>query len=249
MTRRSFTKTGALWVPAIAGLVRPSLADIIVIRRAPAVGGSPITLGGHDKVGGVSSGTTPTINSTGATLLVAGVAAYENSPSGQLVTVSDSKTNTWTPLTNYPADTSPTDGVRLYYVANPTVGTLHTASFSGANTYCSLFFAAFNNVKTTSPAETPNGASGGAAATIQPGSITPAENNELIVSLVHQNSTSAAPTINSGFTIIDTLLEVGGVNVGGGLAYLVQTTAAAVNPTWTSGTLAKAATQVSFKAP
>ena len=80
---------------------------------------------------------------------------------------------------------------------------------------------------------------------IQPGSITPSENNCLVVTALI--STDEAPSVDSGFAA-DSVALSSNVTYGGGIAYLVQATAAAVNPTWTpvaSGNAA--ATIASFK--
>jgi hypothetical protein len=55
--------------------------------------------------------------------------------------------------------------------------------------------------------------------------------------------------INSGFTIVEEIPLVGGQHFGLRMAYLIQATAAAVNPTWswTSGAATVSASIASFK--
>ena len=57
-----------------------------------------------------------------------------------------------------------------------------------------------------------------------------------------------APSVDSGFAA-DSVVWAPGVTYGGGIAYLVQATAAAVNPTWTPVAVSgnAAATMASFK--
>jgi hypothetical protein len=132
-------------------------------------------------------------------------------------------------LTNYDG-TSDWD-LQFYYVKNPTVGTGHTFSIAGNDRYTSYNILAFSGTDTAETADQQNGAVG--SSPIQPGSVTPSTNNQVVVTAVVGPQTSV--TVNSGFT------EVIDGDGGGwwkiGVAYLIQTTATAVNPTWTaSGT-------------
>jgi len=68
--------------------------------------------------------------------------------------------------------------------------------------------------------------------TIQPGTLTPANNNGLLVTFVTSWNTGSL-SIDSGFTLVDQGSFVLYANYSVGSAYLVQSTAAAVNPTWT----------------
>jgi hypothetical protein len=51
---------------------------------------------------------------------------------------------------------------RLYYAANPTVGSGHTFSYTGASNFSSIFVAAFSGVATSSPFDKENGATSSA---------------------------------------------------------------------------------------
>lgn len=205
--------------------------------------GAAITLGVHAIATGDTTATTAGINTTGATLLIVGISYYAS----DTITISDSKSNTWIPLTNYPGAAA--HSVQLFYAANPiTVGSGHTFTYSaGSAVYGTLLAASFNNTKTSSPFDVENGASQGSGGTLATGSITPSLDGELVVTLAV--SDPGSPTVDSGFTLIDSTATVGGVNVGGGLAYKVQTSAAAVNPTWTASTLLRSASIAFFKAP
>ncbi len=71
------------------------------------------------------------------------------------------------------------------------------------------------------------------ASTLQPGSLTPPEDNDLLVSGDGDFATAIA-TVDLSFITPDTgYAGVGGVTFGGQMGYLIETTAAAKNPTWT----------------
>lgn len=175
---------------------------------------------------GQNGNTSSAIDTTGATLLVGCMTGY-----GIPDSISDSKGNTWTGLTNLSAGGIIT---RLWYVANPTVGSGHTFTSAGGNLYQAMHTAAFSGVLTVSPFDQENG-SGAAAATKQPGSITPSEDNELIVTGFGLDSPGGGDaTINGGFTIAQQTQYTVATAAGCALAYLIQTSAAAANPTWTA---------------
>lgn len=78
----------------------------------------------------------------------------------------------------------------------------------------------------------------------QPGSITPSEDNEIVITIAV--CINGVPTgIDSGFTTTD--LVTSSSSTGLGLAYKIQTAAAAVDPTWSGSGLTASAIQ-SFKA-
>lgn len=172
-----------------------------------------------------ASTTTPAIDTSGATLIVA-VGGTWNSPP----TMSDSEGNTWTVATTTTVANSACS--RILYVANPTTGTSHTFTVSGSNapTCAILAFGGAGVLDQTNEAATnspPN-------TLWQPGSVTPGVNGELIVTGFDVDGSSVSPTIDSGFTVTDVVAY--GANVEGiAAAYLVQATAGAIDPTWTYG--------------
>ena len=180
------------------------------------------------------------INTTGASLLVAGVSSYTAIGTAN---PTDSKGNTWTGLT----DRAVVDSrCRLFYVGNPTVGTSHTFTISTAQTYAALSVCSFSGVVTTSPFDVENGGTSTGATSLATGSVTPSENDEVVVaSLGLRNllSVGDTATIDSGFTQETALAGVAAQCLGGAIAYKVQTTAAAVNPTfsWSNSYQAAAA--------
>lgn len=169
---------------------------------------------------GVNGSTTSAVDTTGATLLVVAVPRYTG---GGAVTVSDSNSNTWVQLTLY-GGADP--GLALYYVKNPTVGSGHTFSCSGSGIYAPISMQAFSVTDTTANVDQQNGASSNS-----PGSITPSVDNCVVVTAFSGHG--GAPTVDAGFTLTTGLAENVCYRIG--MAYKVQTTAAAINATWSSG--------------
>lgn len=192
-----------------------------------------------------SSVVTDAVNTTGATFLAVVVFIYVGITSGA-ATISDSYSNTWTPLTAYGTGDW---RVRMFYVANPAVGTGHTFTCAGTNIYPAICMQAWSGIVTTTPFDLENGAYADYVSTLAAGSITPSQNNELIICGTGFYS-STTISIDSGMTITDYLTGTP-VSNGVGMAWKLQSTAVAVNPTWTysytSAELAKA-NIASFKA-
>ena len=194
-----------------------------------------------------TSVTTSAINTSGASLLVMVVAQWQSRTFG---TISDSKSNTWSKLTAR----SVAGSVRetLAYVANPTIDSAQTFTYTsaGLDDYPAICVASFSNVATTTPLDQQNGGTG-SGTTFQPGSVTPTQDNELLVTGLGQQSTPNTISIDSSFTVTDQqAYHSGNGNFGAALAYLVQTSAAAANPTWSetvTGFAAIGATIATFK--
>ena len=197
-----------------------------------------IALVSHVSAGG-TGGTVTTGNSdsTGANFCALVVSYWG---SGTLTSISDSKSNPYTCRTLY---TSTSPDIKLCYVANPTVGSNHTFTATGLGFFASVSGACFSGVSTASPYEAENGSWSAGVSTFQPGSVTPAGSGELLITGI---STSAgnSSSIDSGFTIIEQVAYSVGQHMGLSLAYLVQGTAAAINPTWTMSTSMIAATNI-----
>jgi poly(3-hydroxybutyrate) depolymerase len=88
----------------------------------------------------------------------------------------------------------------------------------------------------------------GSSGTLATGSVTASVNNELYIAAAGFDQGSAAPSIDSSFTITDTRFYVSGQSEGGSMAYYVQSTAGAINPTWTfSGAFTNSAAIATFK--
>lgn len=193
-------------------------------------------VGTHRLLQASNGGTTSSLDTTGANFLLVSI-AYNNTPA-----VSDSKSNTWTPLTLFPAGGNK---VRFWYVENATVGTGHTFTVSGSSIFCCAIFTAWSGVKTTGAFDQEAGHEGIGFddTTPQTGPITPTENNELVVAT--RIDPNANPTGHAGYTSIDQQTFVGGTSFPSGLIYQVQTTATTADPQWTFGIGTFAATFIS----
>jgi hypothetical protein len=179
--------------------------------------------------GNFNGNTTGAIDTTGADLLVLLAAGYSGGPPA----ISDSKSNTWTALTQY---STGSDGFcRIYYVQGGTVGSGHTFTVSGGSSFAGCAVQAWSG-SAVSPFDQQNGANLGAVNSGQPGSVTPTTANQLVIAGLQTNLNTdfnTAAAVNGGFTITDRVASIGGTSYAFGLAYLVQTSAAAANPTWT----------------
>lgn len=190
--------------------------------------------------GNTQNVTTDPINTTGANLIVISVAWY----STEDYSVSDSEGNSYTPLTTR---TGGSQKNKLFWCVNPNVGSSHTftATTPGGSGYPVIGVVAVSGAH-SSPFDQQNGNGATSGTSLQPGSITPSENGCLVVTGL-DCGVGVSISINGGFTA-DTIGYVGAVNIGGGIARLIQTTAAAVNPTWSwTDTAESAASIASFK--
>lgn len=212
-----------------------------------------IALVAHTSAGSSNGGvsvTTGAIDTTGASLLLAFVGDYNSVTAS---TVSDSKSNTWTALTTYSGGTNPR--ARIFYAKNPTVGTGHTftATAPGAATFPGVAFYAFSGADTTAPFDSPQENGGGntvSGTSFQPGSVAPSVDNELLFTGICLDGTFSAPTVDSSFTIGDSVAFSNGQTFGVFVAYQIQTTATTRNPTlsWTTAVTNKAGAIGTFKA-
>jgi hypothetical protein len=204
----------------------------------------------HTAAGSVDAGTsvtTPALDTTSCTLVILGASFYGilSSPG----TFSSSPANSFSLLSTY-NDTT-TCGVELAFISLPTTSSTQTFTItSGGGTYQSLMVLAVAG-GIVSPFDIENGsAPGTSGTTIQPGSITPA-GGDLLVTVLNVNGDESggnAPSIDSGFTITDTVDYSGGNHFLGSLAYFVQPTSSAINPTWTYGvSQVRAASIASFR--
>lgn len=198
----------------------------IAFLASPA--SATITLVSHTKTSpaGSSGGTTPAINATGANLLVATVVvATAANPCGA---VSDSSGNTWTCLNQY---SNSFNRIAILYVLNPTVSSSQTFTIAASNSTVEI--AAFSGIKTSSAFDVQNGLGNGSGSTFQPGSVTPSQNNSLFITTLGMHGTAVTASIDSGFIVTDQN-PTNGSYYGSALAYFIQGTAVAENPTWST---------------
>lgn len=227
---------------------QPSSSGMMASQKI-ASGVTPIALVAHISAtnanGLPGTATTSAINTTGATLIVVAFGFYNGTTA--VPTLTDSKTNTWTGLTVH---TNTIYSVRMFYCANPTVGSGHTFTETGVDTYPSVAVAAFSGTLNAAADGESAGGTATAATTVQPGTLTPSADNAVVVTaMVYPPTAAGTASINSSFILSD---SQNGNNADGSfsvaLAYKVQTTAGAENPTWTSPTLGiLAAAAAAFK--
>src|SRR6478736_1081976 len=176
-----------------------------------------------------------TLNTTGKKLIVISVSGY-----GAAHAPTDNLANTWIALT--PRTTGPGMKNALFYCINPTVGASHTftTNSGGGDFYPTISAAGVDGdwVFEAESGGTPSASPG------RPGSITPTEDGAFCFSRFGTDS-GGSYSVDGGFTL--SYENNHGVNIVGGSAYLVQTTAAASNPgiTWNAG-MALAITQAVF---
>jgi hypothetical protein len=189
-----------------------------------------------------SSVTTAPINTTGADLIVVGASMGV----GFLgVVLSDSHSNTWTALT--PQSISGATNC-LFYCHAPIVGTCHTFTLTGSGNFPSMGVLAVSG-STVSPLEAQSGFStGSTVATIQPGLLSPVAGGDLFTSSIAGNPAFGLE-IDSGFSK-STVDWTAGLYIAGGIAWLIQGSAAAINPSWScTGTFSGAATTMATFSP
>lgn len=205
----------------------------------------PFAAVGHVVAGSADTNnvTTGTLDTTGATLLVLVLSNYN----AVATTISDSKGNTWTALTGF--NQASNAHCRIYWSVPTSVGSGHTFTASSTAGYPSISVSAFSGPVRTSPADQQNGAGGASALSV--GSVTPTEDNELLVTGVccWTSGGGVGPSsVDAGFTFsVSILMDAVPNHYGGGSAYKIQTTAAAVNPAWTTTASVNAAVIATFR--
>lgn len=178
-------------------------------------------------------GTSPAIDTTGADFIFVGLACAHSQMNAVWGSFSDSKSNIYVTGSPQQVDGSNNADVSGIWVINPTVGSGHTFTFGGGNQLQSMCVAAYKRANSGHDVNSAGGNSAGAF-TVQPGSVTPNQNNSLIISVATIVQVGPTLSINQGFTIRENQPLVSGQTYGCMLNDLFQATAAAVNPTITS---------------
>lgn len=193
------------------------------------------------KQGAVAGVTTTAIDTTGCDLLVANIFFSHGAKPAALVT--DSKSNTWTAATKR----NSTDAANRFYWCQPTsVGSGHTFTVGPPNCFGGIIVLGFSGVKASSPLDQENGANSSSASSLATGSVTPTEDDEL---LIYAATTSGNINSVDVGTLEQTANGIGGTTYGGGVGYEIQTTATARNPSFSASvTNQMAASILTFKA-
>lgn len=185
--------------------------------------------------------TTSAIDTTGADFLIVCLSYLTSSAPA----LSDSKSNSWTGLT---ISSSVSGSTKIFYSVPTSVGSGHTFTATTGNFFGTISAAAFSGALQSGPFDQENGANNSSTTTLATGSVTPSVANELIIASP-MCTNGRTFTIDSSFSIT-TQANGGASDFSGGIAYLIQTSASAVNPTWTqSGSAAQMAAAIAtFKA-
>ena len=199
---------------------------------------SPVaTTGAQATSSNLQSVTTPasSFNGTGSNGILVAVSALGNTTG----TVTDSSGNTYSLVST--VSNNGTGQTSLYCTYNPTVTSNMTFTYTSHTSpaYPSIGVLGVSGLASCAVDQKSALNQTGVVTSVQPGSITPSQNNELWISTVNTESGGGAPT-SSGTLVYSKGIE-GGVAYGIGMAYGVQTTATAVNPLWSWTTSASQA--------
>lgn len=185
-------------------------------------------LGVHVGTGGTANGVTSgAIDTTGADFIVAVCSWYPAVTANP--TFADSLAQAgWTRLTPKVSG----DGnykTAIFYKQAPTTNAAHTFSLTGTSCFPSIYVAPFSG-SVASPFDLESSNTGAGIHTLAVGTITPSENNCLVIAGANNNDTATGVnSLNGGFTLLDYKNGVGSTYQGGGLGYLIQTSAASTS--------------------
>ncbi len=171
--------------------------------------------------------TTAGITTTGANVGVA-ILATGNSATG---TLSDSRANSWTL-----ADTEISGfgkNVAVFYILAPSVGAAHTVTATGTDFFGSVEVLWFNESGGTPTFDGVNSNTTVFDSFVLPGSITPTANNALLVTGLCRDATTDSPSLSDSYTLEHQNNDLNFGHQYSAVAWRTQTTAAALNPTWT----------------
>jgi hypothetical protein len=239
-TTASRLYTGSVFVPSTETLQAIAVIDGV----SSAVGSAAYVIGSvalpslvNSGVAGLMGSTTPTpltMNTTGATLLVA-VITTDTAPG----TISDSLGNTWNYISG--STSSGTGITRMAYAFAHSGGALSTGVdvFTTAGAFAVAVVYAFKGTKTTSAVYAGNTVNAAPQTPTSPffgGSITPAKaNNVLVFGCGGDSAPITAATISSTApdTFTTPLFFSGSSNDSPVGSVIVNASGAAVNPQWT----------------
>jgi hypothetical protein len=168
------------------------------------------------------------IDTSGDTFWLVAVSDFQTAAA---CTVSDNQTgNTWNPRTAYEIAGGTRTRWNWCRPIDVGAGTVFSAVGAGSN-YPGCVLFRFTG-EAASPFDKESGTSSGGAASLQPGSITPAtgEDDELSVVAVGFGAAATISTPTSGYSAVSQVNFTGGTNFGCAAAYRIKTTEDAENP-------------------
>lgn len=178
--------------------------------------------------GGLNTFTTGGVSDSGANFVAVAQNGYY---AGGIGTLSESLSNLFSTLT--PAGAAHCNGV-LNYFTNPTTGGSVTWTDAGSTIASVLGVLPFSGVDTSSPfdQEAVSGVQTNRTFVL-PGSITPTVDGCVVItSLTWDSDAGSVVAVSDGFTIAFQTANVPGNNLGGAIAYLIQTSRSSVDPLW-----------------
>lgn len=201
---------------------------------------------------GSSTGGSTTINTFGANCLIVAASYYGHNSLSISDSVNSGAGNSWTELGPYSGGPSLSNVVIWYVPLGAVTGPNHTFTISGSAVYASAQIAAFSGVGALDVSATVDAILSSSTNSLTLGSIIPAGNNELIFSVMgtEVEPTGSSFAINDGLTLIGQTPYVSSTTSGSAIAYLIQTTAADLSPTWswTGNTNTGVAVGIAFEA-
>lgn len=197
-------------------------------------------------------GTTPGVDSTGATMMFVAVGWHTAMGVGD---ITDNKGNTITIVESSDADAA----VSLGFCENPIVGTGHTVTAASGvqGGVVALFVSGGSN---SAHQDSSANSSTSNVTSQQPGALTASATNQIAVAAMGMrpslgNSDEASFAVDSSFTLAGTLSTLGtgptAPKYGVALAYLIDPALSAINPTfsWTGANAAAAAMSIFGEPP
>lgn len=181
---------------------------------------------------GQNGGTSGSINSTGCDFIVLAVAT-DSGATLVASDISDNRSNTSWVLSG----SSTTAGfvrIHLFYHVNPSVGSGHTFTVTKANCYAAICVAGFTGSHLTAPQDQSDGGGTASGTSISPATgITPSEPDCLVITTLGDDNggTISDPAT---YTRTDSQAHVAFTSYGCTMAYKIQTSASAEDPSWSS---------------
>lgn len=174
---------------------------------------------------------TPTVDTTGASLIVIGIGTF--SFDGSSGGITDSASNTYTALTEYRGGS--VIGQLMCYKYAPATSATHKWKWgSGNTTFPTIWVQVYSGTQTSSDPFVAGTDQGRASSGTNPDigvSVTPSGVGDVFVT-GEITQTSDVTAIGSGFTLLDHAPNTGAV--GYGSANLISSDGSSKNPTWTS---------------
>lgn len=203
-----------------------SSQQLLLAGGSAAVAGPVLLAHTGSSSGAPAAVTTSAIDTTGATFLIMTGSKYVS-----VLTITDSKGNTW--VKNEFGDNS---GSNAWYAVcySPTVGSGHTFTATPVgNYYGTVQVMAFSGI-TASSVNTEGGTTGASSTTFQSGAFTPGVANTLMIAIFAADTHATGTiSIDNSYTITETVAPVVDTNFESSAAYKVLTSSTAQNPTWT----------------